>query len=77
VEKVFWSGSGEVEEREREERNVKAKFLSGSGVDLIGSKATADSTGGCPKEAEEETDPMGFWNHDEGLEEIQRISKEA
>jgi len=56
---------------------VKAKFLSGSGVNLSGSKATGDSTGGCPKEAEEETDPMGFWNHDEGLEEIQRISKEA
>ena len=75
VDKVFWRGSGEVEEREKEERNVKAKFLSGSGldlggVDLGGSKvAAADS--------EETTDSMGFWDHDEGLEEIQRISKEA
>jgi anoctamin-10 len=81
VDKVFWRGSGEVEEREKEERNVKAKFLSGSGLDLggggggggvvniSGSKVAADS--------EEMTDSMGFWDHDEGLEEIQRISKEA
>jgi hypothetical protein len=32
-----------------------------------GSKIAADS---------EEMDSMGFWDHDEGLEEIQRISKE-
>ena len=72
VDKIFWRGSGEVEEREKEERNVKAKFLGGSGVDLGvdlgGSKVAAGS---------EEPDSMGFWDHDEGLEEIQRISKEA
>ena len=76
VDKVFWRGSGEVEEREREERNVKAKFLGGSGVDL-----GAPGGGGGSKEKvaadSEEPDSMGFWDHDEGLEEIQRISKEA
>jgi hypothetical protein len=74
VEKLFWKGSGEVEEREMEERNVKASFLSGFrlnlAVDTGESKvAAADS--------EEATDSMGFWDHDEGLEEIRRISKEA
>ena len=72
VDKVFWKGSGEVEEREREERNVKSKFLSGSGVDLcVSTKITVDCG---PRE---EVDSMGFWDHDEGLEEIQRISKEV
>ena len=73
VEKVFWKGSGEVEEREKDERNVKATFLSGSGLnDSKVASAAADS------EVEETTtDSMGFWDHDEGLEEIQRISKEA
>jgi hypothetical protein len=79
VEKIFWRGSGEVREREREERNVKAKFLSGSGVDLAGSEAPVDPmmSGGEVSREGEEADPMGFWDHDEGLEEIQRISKEA
>ena len=76
VEKIFWKGSTEVEERVREERNVKAKFLSGSGVDLSNSKVAAGVTRGDGEELEE-MDPMGFWDHDEGLEEIQRISKEA
>ena len=81
VDKVFWTGSGEVEEREKEEKNVKAKFLSGSGLDLGG----VGGGGGGPKiataaaaaDSEGTMDSMGFWDHDEGLEEIQRISKEA
>ena len=72
VDKVFWRGSGEVEEREREERNVKAKFLGGSGLDL-GGDVHSSKVAAAP----EDTDSMGFWDHDEGLEEIQRISKEA
>jgi anoctamin-10 len=76
VDKVFWRGSGEVEEREKEERNVKVKFLSGSGLDI------GSAGGGCSTKVAEAdevtiTDSMGFWDHDEGLEEIQRISKEA
>ena len=75
VDKVFWRGSGEVEEREWEERNVKTKFLSGSGLEFGG----ADVGGGSKvaEDSEGTTDSMGFWDHDEGLEEIQRISKEA
>ena len=79
VEKVFWRGSNEVKEREREERNVKAKFLSGSGLDIdVSAKITANSmmSPGGPEEAADK-DSMGFWDHDEGLEEIQRISKET
>ena len=76
VDRVFWRGSGEVEEREREERNVKAKFLSGSGLDLSGLKTTEDS-GGVGDIPTQEADSMGFWENDEGLEEIQRILKEA
>ncbi|KAF8817614.1 DUF590-domain-containing protein [Phlegmacium glaucopus] len=78
VEKVFWSGSGEVEEREKEERSVKAKFLSGPDVDLGSPKVeSGGSVGGFPREAGEKDSMGGFWDHDEGLEEIQRISKEA
>lgn len=82
VEMVFWTGSGEVEEKEKEERNVKTKFSSGLGMDLGGSKVAVDSTmsgsvGGVVPEGAGESDSMGFWDHDEGLEEIQRISKEA
>ncbi|KAF8159945.1 calcium-activated chloride channel-domain-containing protein [Crassisporium funariophilum] len=76
VERVFWRGSGEVEEREREDKVVKEKFLSGAGVDLTGSKLRVGAGDGGV-EGEGEQDSMGFWEHDEGLEEIQRISKEA
>ena len=75
VEKVFWKGSGEVEEREKEERNVKATFLKGSGLDVSGVHISDSKVAAA--DAEETTDSMGFWDHDEGLEEIQRISKEA
>jgi len=74
--KVFWRGSSEVKEREREERNVKAKFLSGTAVDVGGGSKVTVISGGGPEEVRED-DSMGFWDHDEGLEEIQRISKEA
>jgi anoctamin-10 len=74
VEKLFWKGSGEVEEREMEERNVKASFLSGFRLNLA--VDTGDSKVAAA-DSEEATDSMGFWDHDEGLEEIRRISKEA
>ena len=81
VEKIFWRGSGEVEERVKEERNVKAKFLSGlTGVEMGGSGSSnvrVNSAETGEKETDEDEDEMGFWEHDEGLEEIQRISKEA
>jgi len=87
VQKVVWTGSGEVEEREREDREVKMRFLKGGeagakAVDLVGEvrieKEVAGGGGGGRVGVDEgEDDGMGFWDHDEGVEEIQRISKEA
>jgi hypothetical protein len=83
VQKVVWSGSGEVEEREREDREVKMRFLKGGdagakGVDLVGEvRCERDVAGGGVAGDGGEDDGMGFWEHDEGVEEIQRISKEA
>ncbi|KAF8195000.1 calcium-activated chloride channel-domain-containing protein [Pholiota molesta] len=76
VEKVFWRGSGEVEERERKDREVKLQFLKGSGVQLSGEVVVEREAvgGGAQQDA---ADEMGFWEHDEGVDEIQRISKEA
>jgi anoctamin-10 len=76
VEKVFWRGSGEVEERERKDREVKLQFLKGSGVQLSGEVVVEREAvgGGAEQDA---ADEMGFWEHDEGVDEIQRISKEA
>ena len=73
IEKIFYKGSAEVEVREREEREVKEKFLAGTTVDLGSSNIFVKEDG----EKEEEDDAMGFWEHDEGIEEIQRLSKEA
>ena len=83
VQKVVWSGSGEVEEREREDREVKMRFLKGGeagakGVDLVGEvRFEREVAGGAVSGDGGEDDGMGFWEHDEGVEEIQRISKEA
>jgi len=72
-----------VEEREREDREVKMRFLKGGeagakGVDLVGELRIEREVGGdaAARDGGEE-DGMGFWEHDEGVEEIQRISKEA
>ncbi|KAF8962021.1 calcium-activated chloride channel-domain-containing protein [Flammula alnicola] len=73
VEKMFWRGSGEVAERERTDRDVKLQFLKGSGLKLSGEVVIERDFDGT----EVEKDDMGFWDHDEGVEEIQRISKEA
>lgn len=60
-------------EREREDREVKIQFLKGGGpggqaVRLVGEvNIDVDKSG----------DKMEFWDHDEGVEEIQRISKET
>jgi len=87
VEKMFWRGSGEVVEREREDREVKVQFLkggvagTGQGVRLVGEVRIERGVEDAGVDAEsgdgEKGDGMGFWDHDEGVEEIQRISKEA
>lgn len=76
VERVWWRGSGEVRVRESDEREVKEKFLK----DIVGDTMSEnDSVKRAPVDGEVEaqtTDEI-FWEHDEGLEEIQRISKEV
>ncbi len=69
VERIVWKTSEEVKEREREEREIKESFLRGTaekGEDDVAEVKRADA----------DADEV-FWNHDEGLQEIQRISKEA
>lgn len=85
LEKLVWKGSDEVVEREREEREIKETFMKsvlgdaqvgdskniqslvgdGGVRAAVGNAEIADGTG------------VEFWDHDEGVQEIQRISKEA
>ncbi|KAG7448058.1 DUF590-domain-containing protein [Guyanagaster necrorhizus] len=69
VERIVWKGSEEVKEREKFEREMKESFL----------KSTAEKEEeDVVEERNEDADADEvFWNHDEGLQEIQRISKEA
>ncbi|KAF9038141.1 calcium-activated chloride channel-domain-containing protein [Panaeolus papilionaceus] len=76
VERVFYRGSTEVEEREREEKEVKVKFLRGTGVSFAGEGVEVDRDPSGDGD-DDRTDVMGFWDHDEGIEEIHRISKET
>ncbi|KIJ95509.1 hypothetical protein K443DRAFT_682955 [Laccaria amethystina LaAM-08-1] len=81
VERVWWVASKEVKEREVEERTVKERFLSGVGVGdgqtTLGQQQEREQGEQDNQEEKRDADPMGFWEHDEGLEEIQRLSKEA
>lgn len=87
IEKIFWKGSEEVAERERKDREVKVQFLKGAGpgssssIRLVGEvkieKEVGDSEGVVSGERDGTSDDMGFWDHDEGIDEIQRLSKEA
>jgi anoctamin-10 len=80
VERVWWVASKEVKEREVEERTVKERFLSGVGVgdgQTILVQQQEREQGEQDNQEKRDADPMGFWEHDEGLEEIQRLSKEA
>jgi hypothetical protein len=76
VERIWWKGSREVQEREREERTMKEKFLEGAGASvsrsvlLSGEKISVET-------GPETEDKMGFWEHDEGVDEIKRLVKEA
>ena len=76
VEKVVWKGSEEVKEKEREDMNIKREFLRGIlGEDTLSSSPAAEIVPSL--EREEEDGIANFWEHDEGVEEIDRISKEA
>ncbi|KAG2011276.1 hypothetical protein CC2G_011417 [Coprinopsis cinerea AmutBmut pab1-1] len=84
VEKIWWKGSSEVAEKEREEVELKQKFLSGVGVQVDGGEDGVPVVGSAVKKERDVKvantplgDPEGFWDHDEGVDEIQRIVKEA
>lgn len=71
VERAVYKESEEVKDREREDREIKESFLRGVVMkdDVKGAAAKA------MREADVDDDV--FWGHDEGVQEIQRISKEA
>jgi len=78
VERIWWKGSREVQEREREERLTKEKFLDGNiggakGTSLVEPKEKVK----LPVERGPEAGDTGFWEHDEGVDEIKRLVKEA
>ncbi|KAG5734689.1 hypothetical protein E4T56_gene7763, partial [Termitomyces sp. T112] len=84
-EKVFWEGSKEVEEKEKVDREIKNKFLQGFLVeDRQKSQSIVQPVEESSVVAGEERqigdaadfDVSSFWDNDEGLEEISRVSKE-
>lgn len=81
VEKIWWKGSLEIQEREKEERTMKEKFLDSiSHADTKSRHHLSKEPVQLPPEVavEEETrGEIGFWDHDEGVDEIQRLVKGA
>ncbi|KAJ7753904.1 calcium-activated chloride channel-domain-containing protein [Mycena maculata] len=85
MEKALWHASGEERARELAEREVKARFLTEllgtTDVDVDG--CSVDSAGVEVDEQCEDVEAVaaeglrGFWDHDEGMQEIQRITKNA
>ncbi len=78
VERIWWKGSKEVQERESEERLMKEKFLDSniSGANGIGLVEPGEKVK-LPDEKVPEVGGIGFWEHDEGVDEIKRLVKEA
>ncbi|GAW00708.1 DUF590-domain-containing protein [Lentinula edodes] len=77
MERLLWKGSEEVKERERDERMVKEVFLKGLGGG-VGVEVDVDGNGFKNfNVANSNVEGVGFWDHDEGMDEINRISKEA
>ncbi|KAF7345518.1 hypothetical protein MVEN_01570400 [Mycena venus] len=92
MEKAFWYASEEVKARERGEREVKERFLRSvvgtaevgvNGRSMDGEKVVVTEKEAAPAESVSvEGTAVGeglasFWDHDEGMQEIQRITKEA
>lgn len=78
VEKIWWKGSKEVVEWEREDQVIKERFLKG-GKGVIGDAEIVEdvSVNVDRKRAKKGDVTDVFWEHDEGVDEIQRIVKEA
>ncbi|KAF9461505.1 calcium-activated chloride channel-domain-containing protein [Collybia nuda] len=82
VEMLVWKGSEEVIVRERDERSVKEKFLAGVTGDeeaktSIQSPLIEDRVEENGKRMVPNEEGADFWDNDEGLEEIMRVSKEV
>ena len=78
-DRAFWRGSRELEERDREVREVREGELGGYLRRVEVEKVAIEREFGMESEEgdEEITDEMGFWEEDQGAEEIRRILKEA
>ncbi|KAF8625524.1 hypothetical protein AX17_006836 [Amanita inopinata Kibby_2008] len=86
VEQIWWRERSEVRQRENEEMGVRERFLKGLGAekDVTGwegeSRDDVHDEGGREETATRvprEDVLQGFWDHDDGVEEIERISKES
>ncbi|KAG7088094.1 hypothetical protein E1B28_012120 [Marasmius oreades] len=66
VERVVWKESMERMEREKEDRRIKEAFLKGM---VTASSSTVT--------AQDMVEKSGFWEYEEGVDEIRRILKEA
>jgi hypothetical protein len=82
MEKALWHASEEVRTRERGEREVKERFLTGLvGTADIGVNGRSVEGTEVKLDADVPATPVeglaSFWDHDEGVQEIQRITKEA
>ncbi|KAG6855942.1 hypothetical protein H0H87_009135 [Tephrocybe sp. NHM501043] len=85
IERAFWKGSEEVKNREKDDRDIKNTFLQGFLVEedtrsqATGQPEAKEAIGVVIADAREEgaDQVLGFWDNDEGLEEIHRVSKEV
>jgi anoctamin-10 len=66
LEKIVWAGCKEIEEAERNSREVKGRYLQS----VAGGDVDVDA-------APEEEEGKSFWGYDEGLDEIRRAVKDA
>lgn len=73
LEKFVWSSSKEMEDAERNSREVKEQYLKSIG-EAAGNGAAIRGPG---EGADDEEEGKAFWAHDEGLDEIQRAVKDA
>jgi anoctamin-10 len=82
VRRAVLTGSEEVKGWEREEREVRERFSKGAGervenVQEVGARDGREEVKGENEEGTDNAPSIGFWDNDEGLEEIWRISKEV
>ncbi|KAK7031750.1 calcium-activated chloride channel-domain-containing protein [Favolaschia claudopus] len=81
MEKALWHASEEVRTTERSEREVKERFLVGvagaADVGVNGRNLDGEGVVLTEKSGENAEGLASFWDHDEGMQEIQRITKEA